>query len=501
MNWLDKVISFVSPNRGASRARSRRIEKILSSPSRRGYDGASAGHRTGGWRAASTSANTEIQGALFNLRNRARDLVRNDPYAARAVQAFSGNLIGPGIVPKCTHKTDSRAKAAQALWKQWAETTACDFYGHQNIYGLQAQAARALFESGEVIVRRLRLPASIQNPVPLQIQILEADYLDSNRNNLTTAEGGWILQGVEYDKTARIVAYWLFKRHPGDIGLPLGGLVSERVLASEIQHVYRPDRPGQNRGATWFAPILLKLRDFNDYEDTQLMRQKIAACFAVFTMDAEPAMEPQESPASEEGNRVEPGLIMNLPPGRDVKFGNPPGVDGYGDYSKNVLRGIAAGLNMPYEILTGDLSNVNFSSGRMGWLEFHRNLQQWTWSLFVPQFCDPIWEWFISAAMLVNPKTEDVEVEWTPPRREMINPADEVKAAIAAIRAGVKTRSEFIRSQGDDPDQIDAELAADNQRADQLGLILDSDPRKLTQVGMFQVTQSAPEAAPKEGAA
>jgi lambda family phage portal protein len=310
------------------------------------------------------------------------------------------------------------------------------------------------------------------------------------RNNLTTPQGGYIRQGVEFDANSKRVAYWLFKRHPGDVGLPLGGLVSERIPAEEVTHVFRVDRPGQSRGATWFSPILLKMRDFNDYEDAQLIRQKIAACFSVFTMDAEPSIDTAANATSDLADRVEPGMIMNLPPGKDVKFGNPPGVEGYGDYARAQLRSIAAGLNLPYEVLTGDLSQVNFSSARMGWLEFQRSIHQWTYGMFIPQFCDPLWFWFIEAAALVNSKVDGVAATWTPPRREMINPSEEVKAAITAIRAGIQTRSDFIRSLGNDPLEVYSELQSDNEIADEMGLTLDSDPRKITQVGQLQMIQN-----------
>lgn len=486
-NLLDRLLSYLSPTAGARRARSRAVERVMNAHGRRSYDGASSGRRTGGWSTGSTSANTELQGSLINLRNRARDLVRNDPFAARAVQGFAGNLVGHGIVPSPKHKTKTRSDLATLYWQQWGETTACDFHGRHDFYGLQAQIARAIFESGEVLIRRMRLPASAPSPIPLQLQVLESDYLDAMRNNVTTAQGGYILQGVEHDGDGRVVAYWLFKRHPGDVGLPLGGLVSERVDASEIQHIFRADRPGQNRGASWFAPVLLKLRDFNEYEDAQLMRQKIAACFSVFTMDAEPPVDPDGTGQVPLTDRIEPGMIMNLTPGKDVKFAAPPGVDGYGEYSKTVLRSIAAGLSLTYELLTGDLSNMSFSSGRLGWLEFHRSLQQWTWGMFIPQVCDPVWGWFIEAARLKDPKVDEVTAEWAPPKREMIDPEAEVKAAIIGIRAGLNTRSAFIRSQGDDPARIDAELAADKANAAKLGLVLDSEPEQTTQIGMLQM--------------
>ena len=46
-----------------------------------------------------------------------------------------------------------------------------------------------------------------------------------------------------------------------------------------------------------------------------------------------------------------------------------------------------------------------------------------------------------------------------------------------AIRAGLTSRSEAISAYGYDAEDVDREIAADNARADALGLIFDSDPR------------------------
>ena len=48
---------------------------------------------------------------------------------------------------------------------------------------------------------------------------------------------------------------------------------------------------------------------------------------------------------------------------------------------------------------------------------------------------------------------------------------------VTAIRAGLQSRSEAISAFGYDAEDIDREIAADNQRADELGLVFDSDPR------------------------
>lgn len=46
-----------------------------------------------------------------------------------------------------------------------------------------------------------------------------------------------------------------------------------------------------------------------------------------------------------------------------------------------------------------------------------------------------------------------------------------------AIRAGLMSRSEAISAYGYDAEDVDREIAADNRRADEFGLVFDSDPR------------------------
>ena len=118
MNRLDQLVAFFSPQAGLRRARARlQIDQV------RKYDGAALGRRTDGWRTQSTSANAELATSLPLLRDRHRELVRNNPWANRAVQAIVSNTVGYGFTAKV-----SDAKAA-LKWKEWAETTACDADG------------------------------------------------------------------------------------------------------------------------------------------------------------------------------------------------------------------------------------------------------------------------------------------------------------------------------------------------------------------------------------
>src|SRR5512134_921135 len=94
MNWLDKMVSWVAPEAGLRRVRARRATEFVV---RLAYEGARTSRRTDGWVATGNSANAEISVALSKLRERSRDLIRNNAYASRAAAEVVGNAVGTGI--------------------------------------------------------------------------------------------------------------------------------------------------------------------------------------------------------------------------------------------------------------------------------------------------------------------------------------------------------------------------------------------------------------------
>jgi len=493
-NWLDRVITYFNPKAGAERARFRLAESYFSTAKKRAYDGASMGRRTEGWITTASSANTEVRYALHRLRERARDLGRNEPYAKRGLRIIRTNTVGAGIIPVPIGSSKGRSKKFQDLWRAWGETNQCDFDGRHNFYGLQALVMRTVAESGECLIRRHRLgKVDERNPVPVRIQVLEPDYLDSLKeeilyDNDKKNKTGFIIQGIEYDAKGKRVAYWLYPEHPGGFVLGrLQGLRPERVPAEEVLHIYEMERPGQVRGVTWFSPVIVKFKDFSDFGDATLLRQKIASLFAAFVTDEENSSDfsggTKEPPL---GKRLEAGAIEELSGGKKVAFSDPPSPIGYAEFSREQLRALAGGLGVTYEALTGDYSQVNFSSARMGRIEFYANVDDWRWNMLIPQFCEPAWSWFTEAAGIAGYGTQSVYSKWTPPRRELVDPAREIPAMIKASRAGFQSLSQTIRENGYDPEEVFEEIARDNEAIDRLKLILDSDPRKTQQAGTIQ---------------
>lgn len=466
------------------------------------YEAAQAGRRTSHWRTSSLDATSEILGSSAKLRNIARDMVRNNAIAARGKALICGNTVGAGIVPR----VEGVSKAVRAKILEHFETTAIDADGLNNLYGIQSMALGAVVESGEVLIRYRPRQSGDGLPLPFQLQVLEADYLDESRNG-TSEKGNRIIGGIEFDQIGRRVGYWLFPEHPGSTNI--GGRVgaaSTFVPAQNIAHIYRVDRPGQLRGVTWFAPVIMRIRDFADLTDAQLVRQKIAACFAAFITKTEAYQGTDadiEAGSNYPTEAFEPGMIEHLREGEAVTFASPPTTADFPSYSDVTIREIAVGLGITPFALSGDLSRVNFSAGRLGWIEFQRNIDAWRWLMLMPQMMDRIAAW-TNQSMAVAQMPKAARFAWSPPRREMIDPATEVTAARDAIRAGLSTRSAEVRSLGYDPLEVDAENAADAKRADDLELVYDSDPRKTNARGQEQPSQApAPEppAAPADPAA
>jgi len=480
-HWIDRLTAPIAPRWTLKRLRARVAQAQLV----RHYEAASVGRRTQGWRRSAGDANAVIGPALARLREVARDLVRNNPYAESALATIADHTVGGGIVgrPKTTNP------GALAAWQGWADSTACDADGRHDLAGLQKLVMRTVAESGEVLVRRRLRAAGDGIPLRLQLQVLDPDFLDTSKDLIDTPNGGRIVQGVEFDAIGRRVAYWLFKEHPGS--LQGHWATSQPVPAESVLHIFKPTRPGQVRAPSWFAPVLLRARDFDEYEDATLMKQKIAACLAVLTTDPDgeaPSLGTADDTVTPAVDQLEPGAILNVPPGRSVDIVQPPQTTDYEAYSKTQLRAIATGLGVTYEDLTGNYDGLPFSAARMSRLRHWARVEDWRWRIVIPQFCDPVWTWAMQSAVILGLTKDAPAAHWTTEPPPMIDPVNEGLAYQRRIRNGLCSQSEALRELGYDPEAVLTEIAADNTRLDELKILLDSDPRKLTQAGQLQGT-------------
>jgi lambda family phage portal protein len=470
---LDRLLGWLAPQHALRRARARVALDAV-----RAFEGAARSRRTEGWRvAAGTGPNTELAPALSLLRDRSRDHVRNNPYGRRAVRHLASSLVGYGIAGTVTGKNKRTVTALQEAWDAWAEAPTCDQRGKQTFAGLQRLVAREFCESGEVLARRVW---DADAPLGLRVQVLEADYLDAGlAPREGVAEGNRVLAGIEYDVMERPVAYWLLPSHPGDGWM--GGLQRPvRIDAADIAHVFDEERAGQGRGYPMLAPVMIALRDLDECRDAQLVKQKIAACFAVMYTTPEGTSRTRQG---ELCDHVEPGMIEELPGGWEATVVNPPEVGGYNDVMRGGLQAVAAGTSVPYEDISGDFSQFNFSSGRMSRGAFYAYVEELQWQVLIPGFCARVFDWFLEAARIEGYETAGVTMTWTTPRRPLVDPSREITPIIDAVRATLSSPQEALRSLGFDPEETLREWQQFASRLDELGLVSDIDPRRTTSQG------------------
>jgi capsid protein len=150
------------------------------------------------------------------------------------------------------------------------------------------------------------------------------------------------------------------------------------------------------------------------------------------------------------------------------------------------LRRIAATIGVTYEDLTGDYSQVNFSSARMARMAHWANVHDWRWNMLIPQLCRGVWGWAMELSAGLEGWTETPGAEWSPPPMPMLEPDKEGLAYSRLVRSGAMTLYQAIRERGEDPASHLAEIAEGNAKLDELGIWLDSDPRRTSAAGLTQ---------------
>lgn len=459
------------------------------------YEGAGQGRRTQGWKSDSAGPATAGLSGLQTLRNRARAATRNDPWAFAANDRLVSNTIGTGITPMPMVKDKNLRAEINALWNDW--TIEADADGLLDYYGLQALVSRIVYEAGECFVRlRPRRPED-GLAVPLQLQVLEPEFVPYTKTE-RAANGNVIRAGIEFDGIGRRVAYWMYRFHPGDGSVEAYNELV-RVPAEQVIHVFEPLRGGQLRGTPSAAPVLLRLHNLDAFDDAVLFRQEVANLFAGFlrrpSTEAGQGTDPiTGAPVKTDHDGftpmvgLEPGTMQELLPGEEVEFSTPPSAgETYPDYMRQQLLAAAAGHGLPYEVLTGDLREVNDRVIRVVLQEFRRRIEQRQYAVYVHQLCRPTRAAFMDMAVLAGVidlpdyhrrRREYLRTRWVPQGWKYIHPLQDVQAQRQAVRAGFKSRDAVIlETDGYDPEVVDDEIVASNTRADDLGLMFDSDPR------------------------
>jgi lambda family phage portal protein len=464
-----------------ARARAALARVIAPKPpgKRFGYTGALASRLTADWITAwRRSADQETQYDLRILRDRSRDLVRNTPFLGHFTETMAENVIGPhGIRLQAQNETKDGAKlhegantAIEDGWERWSHAEHCDALHSRDLPELLSHAVENWGPDGEILMRLIR--GDPRTPFGFSVQLLDPDFLDETchreaaPNARDPLQRNAIRMGVEIDTFGAPVAYYLWTRHPAEAGASRDRV---RVVAADIIHVpYPRGRVGQHRGMPLMASILLTSKMLDGYWEAEIVASRIGASSAGVIQQTKPEDAVAEDPTggqSDQTQEVEPGVWTRLHPGETLTAWNPTHpVQAFADFVRMLLHGIAVGIGISYGTLTGDLSQANYSSMRVGLLSERKHWQRLQ-QIFVRRVLDPIYREWLKYALL-NQQIASItdfeltrwqNVRWQCPGFDWIDPLKDVQGDLLEVAAGVGTLTQMAAERGRDFEEIVAE--------------------------------------------
>lgn len=453
------------------------------------FHGASASRLFYDWAVAPLSPDSETQYALADLRARARDLVRNNPYATGIVEAFADNIIGwdPGIrlKPRVLLPTGEPARdinwRIEAAWNDWGAPENCSVDGQDSWTDIQRLIVKTWVTDGEIFIRKRR---GFENPYAFALQLIDADLLDANFNQPPNADGIRIRQGIEMDRDGRRLAYHFFKNHPSEDR----SRERSRVAADEIIHFFVRYRAGQTRGFSLFAPVLTTVKMIDGLSEAELVASRMSAAKMGFIKNIQPpAVEAHAARLAllnDEGEDAEarltdvaPGVLEELLPGQEFQGFDPTHPNSAFDaFLQVMLRGVSRGFSMSYLTLTGDVGAANYSSMRAGLLperDHWRILQLAT----AGKVHRPVYRGFLGGALLTGAlqlptsvPTDYLAHKWRPRGWKWVDPVKDLMALELAIALGVDSRQHGAAEQGRDFEEVVDEIREELEYAAEQGV-------------------------------
>jgi lambda family phage portal protein len=450
-----------------------------------------------GWDPQSGSADSDLLPELETLQARSRDLARNNGLMAGGVQTLKDNIVG--AVLRLVATPDYRllgwdvaqarewGNVTEAKFRSWAETTDCDAGRTLNLLGLTIQALGGSMMNGDALVLPMWLPRADAR-WSTRLMMVEADRLDTP----VELRGRYnIRKGIEFDDFGAPTAYYILKHHPGDLLAGLGSYPYnplmvwpnwERVPAftawgrRRVIHLHDKERAGQSRGKPIVAAVMREFHMAGKYSANEL-EASVAQSLVMAALESD--LDPQSAQAlfgenpREQWNksvksaqnirRLKGAAVIPLPAGAKLNgFAPSRPNQAFEAFMLAVLRHIAAGMNIPYELLVKDFSKTNYSSARASLLEawrYFNGRRRWLVDYWLKPIYDLWLEEAVNAGDVEAPDFYTNRYAYTRCRfifggKGWVDPVKEAQAAVLRVAAGVSTLEQECAEQGLDYEEV-----------------------------------------------
>lgn len=464
-------------------------QKPVNKMGKRSYHAASTGRLFADFMSSSKSPDAELKSELVLMRNRSRQMARDDVYVKKYLALLETNVVGENgmTLQVKARNTDGGLDQIgndiiEGAWRTFGRLGNCTVDGRLSWVDLEKYVVTATARDGEAFLQVVRSNTFKHG---IAFAPLEADLIDEQKNQ-RLRNGNEIRMGVEVDQYQRPVAYWVRQRHPGDSDFSSPTLTqSVRIPAERIIHVYKQLRAGQTRGEPWMASALTQVKMLNAHREAELVASRMAAAKMGFFISE----TGEDMPADSYDNSVplidaEPGTFHQLPAGVDFKAFDPNHpATAFAEFQKGILRGIASGLGVSYASLSNDLEGTSYSSIRQGALE-ERDAYKALQSFFREHFVEVAYGIWLDHVMGFNlipiPATKFDKFYDSSVFRargwQWVDPQKEINAAVTAMHNGIMSMQDVANQYGRDVEETFSQWQRDKEMADQFGLQLAFQP-------------------------
>jgi len=428
----------------------------------------------GNWIGASRSADGEISTDLVALRNRSRQLCRDDSVASGIIRTFTQNIIGVGIRPQARTGVDAKNKALEAVYKDRNQD-------------LTPADGTTTFENHALLVGEILQDGDVLRHVMFESHGAEFETIEADR--LATPFGkkasgsNTIQDGVERAPGGRPVRYWVTKGHPVGTNDLRNATDFVSVKPEFVRHLRRINRTGQTRGVPLFHACLQDLADIDLLLEASLKRMQVAACFAAFIKSGASLDDMLPNTANVLADKygydvdqyIQPGQMFRLHPGEEIQTLSPnfPTPE-LGPFVVTMARRIGAACGINWQQVLRDFSGANYSSARTDLLESRITFsvfQQW----FTEFYLD--WEWrqiMQGARFAGDPRMNGISdvdiasVRWIAPGWKWVDPVKEAQGAQIELEMGITSLRDLVAQKGGDWEDIQEQRILEEAREKEL---------------------------------
>jgi lambda family phage portal protein len=488
LTLVDRLVAQVAPQHAVQRVAARaRLQAMEAMPS---FGAEASGYTStagtdsflGRWFTRPRSAAADTLREIGQQRGQARNLVRNHPLAASAINTNVARAIGTGLawVPMphlatlgwSIEEATAWADEVAAEFSLWADSTECDWYGDQNFYQLQDLVTRARLESGDCFSMLPDGDATSTQPYRLRVQVLEADRIGNPDGKADSAE---VSGGIRRGANGRVNGVHVYHHHPGAHVPTAGAGFYEGVWVEpvgksgrrRILHHFKRLRPEQPRGVSYLAPVMGLFKLLGDYTDAEVKAAVVSAWVTmvietpsgvgvapIFGLGQAPASSPA-APGAQAGTadiEMGPGAVLGLAKGEKANFNNPnrPNPQ-FGAFLQAVMDQLGAGTFIGSELLMKKFS-TSYTAARAAWLDAWKHLLDVRTQTAI-DFCQPVTETWLAEAVasgrirapgfFTDPRMRWAYCRgaWHGDSQGSLNPRDEVTAFLDAIDGGLTTHT------------------------------------------------------------